>query len=194
VSNAGLRRGIFTLQPIQLHSNPPPARMLLQAPAPQATATIINGMRPRTIGRALGIGVRVAGRIAGQRVASHASSAVQPAPVHPAAHSVSAPAPDRSPDRAARELAGQSAQRVSQGVGGFLRPFRRLGSVLWLEVTGVLFLLPAVVFTPFLWRASVEYPHTADHKTFWSSAVVVVVFSYLGVSSFWRARRRGKRG
>jgi hypothetical protein len=93
----------------------------------------------------------------------------------------------------ARQLAEQTARGVSQGVGGLLRPFRRVGSVLWLEVTGTLFLLPAVAFAPFLWRASVDYPHTTDHKSFWASALVVTVFSYLSISSFWRARRRSRR-
>jgi phosphate starvation-inducible membrane PsiE len=82
---------------------------------------------------------------------------------------------------------------VSRGVGGFLRPFRRVGGILWLEVTGVFFLLPVVVFAPTLWHAAVAYPHTSDHKTLWVTAGVVVVFLYLGISSFWRARRRSKR-
>jgi cyanate permease len=65
-----------------------------------------------------------------------------------------------------------------------------VGGILWLEVTGVFFLLPVVVFAPTLWRASVAYSHTSDHKMFWTTIVVVTVFLYLGVSSFWRARRR----
>jgi hypothetical protein len=63
-----------------------------------------------------------------------------------------------------------------------------------LEVAGVLFLLPAIVFAPTLWRSSLDYAHTSDHKSFWASVLVVSVFSYLGVSSFWRARRRERRG
>jgi hypothetical protein len=75
-------------------------------------------------------------------------------------------------------------------VGGFLRPFRRLGGILWLEVTGVLFLLPVVVFTPTLWRLRASYAHGPDHRTFLLTAGVVALFLYLGVSSFWRAQRR----
>jgi hypothetical protein len=92
------------------------------------------------------------------------------------------------------QTAGQAPARadrgVKQGIGGFLRPFRRVGGILWLEVTGVFFLLPVVVFAPTMWRARFSYAHGADHRTFWVSALVIAVFLYLGMSSFWRARRR----
>jgi hypothetical protein len=142
------------------------------------------------IGRALGIGLRVAGRIAGQRIESAGSRPQSPPVQSTPVHSARPPVPARPEGQAAGQFAGQTARGVSQGVGGFLRPFRRVGGILWLEVTGVLFLLPAVVFAPTLWRSGLDYPHTTDHKTFWTSALVVVVFLYLGVSSFWRARRR----
>jgi hypothetical protein len=83
-----------------------------------------------------------------------------------------------------------AGRRVSEGVGGFFRPFRRVGGILWLEVTGVFFLLPVIVFAPNLWREAMAYSHTSDHRTFWITLLIVVVFLYLGVSSFWRARRR----
>ena len=144
-------------------------------------------MEPRIIGRALGIGVRVAGRIAGQRVAASG------APAGGAARRQAAcavPAPNRDAGQRASQIAVQAGRAASQGVGGFLRPFRRVGGILWLEVTGVLFLLPVIVFAPALWRASVGYSHTGDHRTFWAAALVVALFLYLSVSSFWRARRR----
>jgi hypothetical protein len=75
-------------------------------------------------------------------------------------------------------------------LGGFLRPFRRVGGILWLEITGVFFLLPAVVFAPLVWRTHLSWAHGPDQRTFWVSALVVAVFLYLGVSSFWRARRK----
>jgi hypothetical protein len=79
---------------------------------------------------------------------------------------------------------------VSKGVGGFLRPFRRVGGILWLEVTGVFFLLPVIVFGPNLWRYRASWLLGPDHRTFIVSAIIVMVFLYLGVSSFWRAQRR----
>lgn len=139
-------------------------------------------MRPQTIGRAFGIGLRVAGRIAGQKLAGN------PQPVR--VQGVTGPA---TQVRAAVQPGGQATARaggVVKGVGGFLRPFRRVGGILWLEVTGVFFLLPVVVFGPTVWRTRLNWVHGPDHRTFVVSAIVVVVFLYLGVSSFWRARRK----
>jgi hypothetical protein len=75
-------------------------------------------------------------------------------------------------------------------VGGFLAPFRRVGGILWLEVTGVFFFLPVVVFGPTLWRIRGSYAHGPDHNTFLLTSGVILVFLYLSVSSFWRARKR----
>jgi hypothetical protein len=93
----------------------------------------------------------------------------------------------------AAQSMGHASHSVSRGVGGFLRPFRRVGGILWLEVTGVFFLLPVFVFAPSLWREIQAYPHNSDHRTLWVTAGVVAVFLYLGVSSFWRAHRPSKR-
>jgi hypothetical protein len=85
-------------------------------------------------------------------------------------------------------------QAVRTGVGGMLKPIRRAGGILWLEVTGAFFLLPVVVFAPTLWRARMSWLHGPDHRSFWAAAFVVPLFLYLGLSSFWRARRREKNG
>jgi len=76
------------------------------------------------------------------------------------------------------------------GVGGFLRPFRRLGAILWLEMTGAFFLLFAAVSASFLWRNRASYAIGPDHRGFAAAAAMMAVFLYLGISSFWRARRR----
>ena len=198
-------RGVFlkkTLPFVEAHK----ARKLWnRSKAPQAAANIINGMRPHRIGRALGVGVRVAGRMAGQLLEGHAQPAVAAPQVHQAAPvGCSQAQSSNDQNRAAGQAAaratvqagqalGQAGRSVSRGVGGFLRPFRRVGGILWLEVTGVFFLLPVVVFAPLLWREIQAYPHTGDHRTLWVTAGVVAVFLYLGVSSFWRAHRRSKR-
>lgn len=147
-------------------------------------------MRSRYIGRALGIGVRVAGRIAGQRLAAQSSVAgsSQSRTLQAGNGSIQ----NRGTGQVAGRIAGQAGRSVSRGVGGFLRPFRRVGGILWFEVTGVLFLLPVLVFAPALWHAGIDYPHTSDHKTFWIAAGVVAIFLYLSVSSFWRAHRRSR--
>lgn len=142
-------------------------------------------MRPEAFGRVLGIGLRVAGRVAGQRI----GAAAQAPPSSPAAatrtpHTTSPNLP------ATGRAAGSVGSAVSRGLGGFFRPFRRVGGILWLEITGVFFLLPVVVFAPALWRTRASYAHGPDHRTFVASAIIVVVFLYLGITSFWRARRK----
>jgi len=131
----------------------------------------------------LGTGLRVGARIAGQRMAASAQNAA------------TAPTPQAVADKGVRgrtsgKTAGRATAGVARGIGGFLRPFRRVGGILWLEVTGVFFLLPVVVFAPTLWRVRASYAHGPDHRTFLVTAAVIVVFFYLGVTSFWRARRK----
>ncbi len=135
------------------------------------------------IGRVLGTGLRVAGRMAGQRMAAGQS---------PTSADVRGTQGNQAgADAAARVRAvRQTSGGVARGVAGFLRPFRQVGGKLWLGVTGVFFLLPVLVFAPTLWRTRASFAHGPDHRTFVASAIVVVVFLYLGVSSFWRARRR----
>jgi hypothetical protein len=57
-------------------------------------------------------------------------------------------------------------------------------------VTGVFFFLPVIVFAPTLWRVRASYAHGPDHRTFVVTTAVIVVFFYLGATSFWRARRK----
>jgi len=155
-------------------------------------ATIIDGMKPEYIGRVLGVGVRVAGRMAGQRIAeSGARQSPQAAANAQVPGSASGQAA-RETGRQAGRAAAQTGQGVARGVGGMLRPFRRVGGILWLEITGAFFLLPVVVFAPNVWRTRASWAAGPDHRTFLASVVVVVVFLYLGVTSFWRARRRSR--
>jgi hypothetical protein len=144
-------------------------------------------MRPRNIGRALGIGVRIAGRIAGQRITGPAQSTAS-AP-HVNAQSVAAAnrvAQIESQVRTAASVAAQTSRGVSKGIGGFLRPFRRVGGIVWLEVTGTFFLLFAALFALRLWQSWSGIGGVS--RDFAIGAAVV--FLYLGVTSFWRARRR----
>jgi hypothetical protein len=135
------------------------------------------------IGRTLGTALRVAGRIAGQRIAVGAGKAeaasAAPASVAEAGTGVQMQAAGRA---TSRNLAG--------GVGGLLRPFRRVGGIVWLEVTGAFFLLFVPVFAQALWSTRNSYAHGPDHHKFLISAAMTAIFLYLGLSSFWRAQRR----
>jgi hypothetical protein len=137
-------------------------------------------MKPETIGRAVGIGLRVVGRMASQSVAA-GTQAGQPG--------ASSGVPGAQ-SRAAGQVAGKATRGVARGVGGFLRPFGRVGGTIWLEVTGVFFSLFALVFGTAAWRIRPAHLYGPIDKAFVASAVLMLLFLYLGVSSFLRAGRR----
>lgn len=160
-------------------------------------------MKAEKLGRVLGIGLRVAGRVAGQTLAGGAETAgasgagqnQQTGRVEGKGQAVAgAAAGGRAAGvadaRAKGQVAGRTAKGVARGVGGFLRPFQRVGGILWLEMTGGFFLLFAVAAAVPLWRNWPSHLYGPYDKNFLAAAGIMVVFSYLGVSSFWRARRR----
>ena len=144
-------------------------------------------MKPQSIGRVLGIGLRVAGRVAGERVAASAKAAAN-APASPPSDQAAAESQAR--DRAAGQAAGKATKRVARGVGGFLRPFGRVGGIVWLEVTGVFFFLFVIVFGRALWMYRASFAQGPDHQKFLVSVPLLLVFLYLSVSAFWRAHRK----
>ena len=159
------------------------ATIISGAPATGLCCKGGNGVRPQTIGRVLGVGMRVAGRLAGQVIMGEGQqngASTQP----PNAGTPQANAATRG------RAAGQTARGVTRGLGGFFKPFRSVGGKIWLEVTGVFFLLPVLVFSPFVWRTRASWLHGPDHRTFVASAVIIAIFLYLGISSFWRAGRK----
>jgi len=121
------------------------------------------------------MGVRVAWRMASERLTASA----EPVPA------ASAPA-----GRSASQMTGSVTKGLAQGVRGFLRPFTRVGGILWLEVTGVFFFMFVLVFSQTLWRTRASAEHGPDHAKFVVAACLVALFLYLTISSFWRARRR----
>jgi hypothetical protein len=125
------------------------------------------------MGRLLGIGVRVASR-AGNRALSTSGQSATARPT--------APTP--------RPTARQLGHATRQGLGGFWRNVRRASGIVWLQVTGCFFFLPVLVFAPTLWKTRMSYAHGPDHQTFVLCAIIIALFFYLGVSSFWRAIRR----
>jgi hypothetical protein len=143
----------------------------------------VHELRPESIGRVLGVGVRVAGRVAGQAIMGEGQQ------TNAATGNAQAGAPAGSATERGR-VAGQATRGVARGLGGFFKPFRNVGGKILLEVTGVFFLLPVLVFSPVAWRTRASWQHGPDHRTFMAAAVIIVIFLYLGVSSFWRAGRR----
>jgi hypothetical protein len=138
-------------------------------------------------GRKLGIGARVAGRIARQHVEGSGNPAA--ATASPRAR------PAYPPELAAkaREIKSQApriTRAAGRGIGGFLRPFGRVGGILWLEVTGFFFGLFALWFALDLWKARLSYAHGPGHQRFLIAVALTALFGYLSVSAFWRARKK----
>jgi hypothetical protein len=158
-------------------------------------------MNPNEIGKKLGIGVRVAGRIAQQRAQESARAKAQTASgaapqTAPAATSQTPGYPQQAvPDygQRGRELGKRSrsfSRAAGRGVGGFLRPFGRVGGILWLEITGFFFGLFGLYFATDMWRTRLSYLAGPQHSRFLIAAGLTIVFAYLSVSAFWRAQRR----
>src|SRR5277367_3734835 len=118
-------------------------------------------MNANDFGKKLGIGVRVAGRIAQQRAQQHAQEAAkakseQPSPAVYESTPRSVPGlrelRDMSEVREIKEKSHKLTRAAARGVGGFLRPFSRVGGILWLEVTGFFFGLFGLYFAVDGWR------------------------------------------
>jgi hypothetical protein len=147
-------------------------------------------MKPQTIGRVLGIGMRVAGRMAGERLAASAQPAngtggrgvSQPATIDAVRPSTDA--------RSSGRTAGRATGSVARGVGGFLRPFRRVGNIVFLEVVGAFFFLFVILFGTRAWPLRAQAVHGPEHVRFLVYAAMTLLFLYLSVSSFWRAKRK----
>lgn len=175
------------------------------------TAKLNTGMNANELGRRLGIGVRIAGRIAQQRAAEKAHAEAQnqarnaaqsqaspngprPAPVGVVEPPERRSASNREQARQQVRQTAQTTQKLSRaagkGLGGFLRPFTRVGGILWLEVTGFFFGLFALFFAQDIWRTRLSYLSGPQHQRFLVAAGMTALFGYLCISAFWRAKRK----
>jgi hypothetical protein len=124
--------------------------------------------------------------MAGQRLAGSGNMAASPVTVA----GVGGPATTRQSVRQAVRTTKVVSGSLAKGMGGFFRPFRRVGGIVFLEVTGVFFFLFVMVFANWAWKLRANYAQGPDHTRFLVYAAMTLVFLYLTVSSFWRARRK----
>jgi len=86
---------------------------------------------------------------------------------------------------------GRVLSALGAGVRAALGSFRKAAHALWLEITGVFFLLFVAVGVGATWR---EYgAWTAGQIGPWKVLLAVcftVLFAYFAVTSFWRSRRK----
>ena len=77
------------------------------------------------------------------------------------------------------------------GVRAAVGTFARVFHVLWLEVTGFVFLVLALIGATAAVRAySKVGDGPVDMRKVWAAGILTLVFVYFGVTSFWRARKR----
>ncbi len=143
-------------------------------------------MKPEKLGRVVGTGLRVAGRVVRERQQAAQRAVAAGQQLHAQVRDETSTALRAELSRTAR-----TASRVAgRGMGGFLRPFRRVGGILWLEVTGFFFGMFAVYFGVDVWRVRAALRQGAEHNHLLLSAGVCAIFAYLSASAFWRAGRR----
>jgi hypothetical protein len=146
-------------------------------------------MRSKTLGRALGIGVRVAGK-----------AILQDKPVSPEAARAARQARLEAvraagvKGRVAGTALGQGTRNVGRGTRNFGRavwnPFAQATSVLWLEITGMFFALFALFFAQHLYELRAAWRSGPEHSRFLLYAALLALFLYFSVSSFVRASRK----
>jgi hypothetical protein len=149
-------------------------------------------MRPKTLGRALGIGVRIAGK-----------ALIEEKPLPPAAREARAAAAQARAEavraagvraRSAGTALGDGTRRIRHGTRNFGRavwnPFAHATSVLWLEITGLFFALFALFFAGHLYQLRQAWRTGPEHLHFALYAGLCAVFVYFSVSSFVRAGRK----
>ena len=143
-------------------------------------------MKPEKFGRLLGIGVRVAGRLVRDRNQDAQRAVVAGQHLHAQVRQQTSAAMLAEMAQTART----ASHAAGRGVAGFLRPFSRVGGIVWLEVTGFFFGIFAVYFGADVWRVRASLHHGPEHNHLLLSVAVCLGFAYLSVSAFLRARRR----
>ena len=144
--------------------------------ANQPTAKLFS-MKPNSLGRRLGVGVRVGANIlrdrAGRASQATASSVKQEAPVY-----------------AAR---GKAVGRGAKAFGrAFWGPFAHVSGVLWLEITGMFFGIFTLFFAQNAWK--LHQAANSDQRTkFLLYVAVTLIFAWFTGSSFYRARRKDRK-
>ena len=96
---------------------------------------------------------------------------------------------------AAQAKRSRTVRAATRAVATTGRAFGRVLHQLWLEVTGIVFLIMALSFGGATVKEYEKYH--AGQAGMGRVAIAVcftVTFAWFGVSSFWRVRRKGKSG
>ena len=140
-------------------------------------------------GRALGVGVREAAKAA----VKAAEAAASPSPTSPLP-----PPPKRQALLTATiRQTRRTGQGVRQGSRQFGKavwnPFARLSTVLWHEVTGVLYSLFALICGLEAWHGRAAILEDPGRVHEWVALGLFAIFAFFTASSFRKASRRQRR-
>jgi hypothetical protein len=144
-------------------------------------------MQSKTLGRALGIGLRKAG-----------GKLLEPAPPEDPRVVAARQATRGAEVASAARATGERSRRVATGLGrgtrNFTRavwnPFALATGVLWLEITGAFFALFALFFAQHLYELRGAWRAGPEHSRFLLYAALTLLFLYFCGSSFVRAGRK----
>jgi hypothetical protein len=161
-------------------------------------------MEPNRIGRVLGVGTRVAANMLRQQAQAAASASQAAASASKTGLPASSANQGNRSGSVAKAVSGiagaqnlrTTGQKVARGARGFGRslwnPFAHATTVLWLEITGLFFGLFTLYFISNGWKFHHDSLSGPDHRKFLLYASCAMVFFYFTVSSFARARRKGR--
>jgi hypothetical protein len=100
--------------------------------------------------------------------------------------------------RAVRTISGPKGRSVARGIFSGARVFwgnlRHVLGLLFLEITGAIFLFFGLGIAAKVWSEYQAYRAGAQSMQRMELAIVLaVMFLYFGISSFWRSRRKARR-
>jgi len=145
-------------------------------------------MEAGTTGRKLGIGLRLAAK-AVRTYAEHAAATPNQSRSSSTSSSAGKAAPTASVSAKAKGVA-RGARRFGEAVWG---PMAHTGGVLWLEITGLFFVLFALFFGQNVYKFRYSYLSGPDHVHFLVYTVFTLLFAWFAFSSFYKARRKEKK-
>jgi len=145
-------------------------------------------METGTAGRKLGIGLRLAAKAVRNYAEQAAATPNQSQPA-----TMSVPAAKTSPTAKVSVKAkgvARGAKRFGEAVWG---PMAHTGGVLWLEITGLFFVLFALFFGQNVYKFRHAYVSGPDHIHFLVYSVFTLLFAWFAFSSFYKARQKEKK-
>ena len=150
-------------------------------------------MGSEAAGRKLGIGLRLAARAVWERAgnASAASSTgIKGTSIAAASTASNSTAQAVSQVKSRGKAIARGTKRFGEAVVG---PVAHTGGVLWLEITGLFFLLFAAFFGQSVYRLRGDWKAGPDHTYFLIYSALTLIFIWFAFFNFFKARLKEKK-